>query len=622
MSDQQIISGNTYGTGVAGTTIYTGGNLPYHSNFEKLAQDLADLVKQKLDLTESGKDEADKVQADLAILVQEDLDEAVDASDAVCCAQSARRSLLNLWDEEAAAGNSEAASALSDMIDQMSSYIQGYVGQAQDEEEQERTAANTYAYEAGEVTETELATKEAYLSATERRKHATIVRTHVDGSKEYKFPIPDKAHAKAALSRLDQSDLSAAEKAKVKRRAYRMLGKSESTKEADDQGMIGDVMESFEIDLKEADFKLGKNELTVTFLQPGFNRSGARYYKKEAISEAVAKGLFSNVKMFVNHATSQELNQRPERDLKDWVSTIKESWVDPQTGAGKARVKVVQPWFAGFLKDLKENDALGDVGLSIFARGRTVPTTMEGRRTAVVEEFQAAMSVDWVTEPGAGGRVDEIWESYTPVRTRTEELNVLSSMSASEALAEIKKERGDVLALLQAEVVQESTAQAEAEAKVTELQEAAETAKTEAQTLKESLAAKETELVKLREGIMIVEQEGFIRQALGEVGLPDVTKNRIIAMVNAELRVRDGKLDHEAVKEALQKQIKEEQEYATAISKALGGKGIQGLGESSATAAIDNKPVESSSKRAGVISRLEERFTALSGVPASEKKDA
>jgi hypothetical protein len=57
----------------------------------------------------------------------------------------------------------------------------------------------------------------ATLSAEEHRAHATIKR---DGGK---FPIPDKAHARAALARLNQSDLSPAEKEKVKRAARAKL---------------------------------------------------------------------------------------------------------------------------------------------------------------------------------------------------------------------------------------------------------------------------------------------------------------------------------------------------------------------------------------------------------------
>lgn len=62
----------------------------------------------------------------------------------------------------------------------------------------------------------------AVLKAAARKKSATVV---VGG--KAKFPIPDKGHAKAALARLNQAKppLTPAQKAKVVRKADRMLGK-------------------------------------------------------------------------------------------------------------------------------------------------------------------------------------------------------------------------------------------------------------------------------------------------------------------------------------------------------------------------------------------------------------
>lgn len=61
----------------------------------------------------------------------------------------------------------------------------------------------------------------AILNAKQRKRSATIV---VDGKP--KFPIPDKAHARAALARLNQAKpaLSPEQKARVRARAYRVLG--------------------------------------------------------------------------------------------------------------------------------------------------------------------------------------------------------------------------------------------------------------------------------------------------------------------------------------------------------------------------------------------------------------
>ena len=64
----------------------------------------------------------------------------------------------------------------------------------------------------------------AVLKAKARAKSAVIKQPGKPPS-EQKFPIPDKAHAKAALARIDQAKppLTAAQKAKVRVRANAVL---------------------------------------------------------------------------------------------------------------------------------------------------------------------------------------------------------------------------------------------------------------------------------------------------------------------------------------------------------------------------------------------------------------
>lgn len=57
----------------------------------------------------------------------------------------------------------------------------------------------------------------AVLDAKERRKSETL-----PGGR---YPMPDKNHARNALARLNQGGLSSEQKAKVRARANRILGK-------------------------------------------------------------------------------------------------------------------------------------------------------------------------------------------------------------------------------------------------------------------------------------------------------------------------------------------------------------------------------------------------------------
>lgn len=64
------------------------------------------------------------------------------------------------------------------------------------------------------------------LNTGQRRSSATVVRT-MNGRKEYMYPIPDAAHAKAAMARINQAKppLTQAERAKVMARVKQVLGR-------------------------------------------------------------------------------------------------------------------------------------------------------------------------------------------------------------------------------------------------------------------------------------------------------------------------------------------------------------------------------------------------------------
>ena len=59
------------------------------------------------------------------------------------------------------------------------------------------------------------------------RAASAVIRIKGAPPSEQKYPIPDKAHAKAALARIDQAKppLTASQKAAVRARARRVLGK-------------------------------------------------------------------------------------------------------------------------------------------------------------------------------------------------------------------------------------------------------------------------------------------------------------------------------------------------------------------------------------------------------------
>lgn len=528
-----------------------------------------------------------------------------DYADAAWCGKMARNSVLDIIDKEVSqSGDQKVIDNLQQMYDDLNTYVRNYLKLDYEEEQAEDAAQQTYQDQGlavqNESGELENVAEAAPLNAAARRKHATVVRTKKNGAKEYKFPIPDKAHARAALRMIDQSDLTPAEKAKVKKRAYRVLGKTPSTTTTesnvpDDEftalgeavdATIGGSMDDLQlVTIGEAtEFDLEKGELVVTFIKPGLNSSGKRYYPKETIATGITEGLFTGLKMFVNHASLQELSQRPERSLTEWVSTVKESWVDPATGNGKAKIKVVQTWFKNFLKDLQEAGALPDIGLSIFATGRVKPGTIQGKSTSIVEKFQSAMSIDWVTEPGAGGRVDAIWESHQPMMIKEQELNMLNSMKLEDALKEIRESRPDILEAVRGEfaATQQTEAEKAAEAAAKKAQDDRITAlEAELKESKDSSAAEKAARVK-------AEYQNMVQEALKEAKLPDLAKSRIAQFLAEPVLKEDGEVDETKVKESVSTAVKAEEEYMAALIKSQSkGTGITGLGESAGAAPTD-----------------------------------
>jgi hypothetical protein len=63
------------------------------------------------------------------------------------------------------------------------------------------------------------------LSQSTRKRSATVVQPNRKEGQKYRFPMPDKKHAKLALQMLPKAKgLSSADKSKVRARAHRILG--------------------------------------------------------------------------------------------------------------------------------------------------------------------------------------------------------------------------------------------------------------------------------------------------------------------------------------------------------------------------------------------------------------
>jgi len=207
-----------------------------------------------------------------------------------------------------------------------------------------------------------------------------------------------------------------------------------------------DVIVDF-ISLGEANYDQATGDIDVILIEAGTNELKKRHYPVKTIQEAAP--LFTGLKMYINHPTKKEEQERPERNLSDWASTIKESRAID--GKAVAKVSVHDPWLRERLsnKTFREN-----VGLSINAGGLISYGKVNGKDMQIVEKItlnrrNGLASVDWVTEAGARGRVasNQLFES----RGRSKNMLDLSTVTLSEVL----KERPDLISELKESITNE-----------------------------------------------------------------------------------------------------------------------------------------------------------------------
>lgn len=155
--------------------------------------------------------------------------------------------------------------------------------------------------------------------------------------------------------------------------------------------------------LNEGAFDSAKGILTLKVIQPGFNKSGGRYYPKDTLARD--HKIFEGSKMFLNHQTDVQEKARPEGDVNNWVASIKRTWVDAADGSIMGEAAVIDPVFKAKLMSLQEQGLLKDMAVSIRAIGRQDARNVEGKATKYIESLISARSVDFVANAGAGGQI-------------------------------------------------------------------------------------------------------------------------------------------------------------------------------------------------------------------------
>jgi hypothetical protein len=305
----------------------------------------------------------------------------------------------------------------------------------------------------------------------------------------------------------------------------------------------GDMAEALRTDcvpLREAALSEAATA-NLKLIQPGWGSSG--YYGKETLRRA-ASVFAKGTKMFWNHQTAAEEAARPEGNLDHLAAELTEdaSWQDngPAGPGLYAKAKVFER-FASAVKDLKDS-----IGVSIRAFGKAKTGEAEGRTGPIIEEISSAKSVDFVTVPGAGGQILQLFEAAgrLPVRETNRK--------------ETEMTEEQIKALVESAVA----------------------------PIRTENAALRTDNARLREAMTITSARAFAEVKLKTVALPDVTRSRLVEALSSNPPMKDGALDAAAFATAIEEAAKAEAAYLQAVT---GAGQVRGVG---AREAAQPKPEE------------------------------
>jgi hypothetical protein len=380
----------------------------------------------------------------------------------------------------------------------------------------------------------------------------------------------DLPHLRNALARLPQTNISAEAKAsagaklKAAAKAAKIGEFAESGFEITDL-QEAQAMDDFQISdfvsLAEAEVSPDGSKVKVVLIEAGTNEGKKRHYPDEAITEA-ATG-FKGLKQYINHPTKTEEKERPERDIRDWASTITESYAGKSAKTGRAQaigeVSVHDSWLRERLKDPVFR---ANVGLSINTGGMISQGKVNGQDMDIVEKIVFARkngpaSVDWVTEPGARGRVAGLLESRYE-REQDMDLEKLTEKDLREARADLVEAIG----------------------------------KTATKDLQEKLQASEKKVADFEKAAKIQKQGDLVEAAIKKDGIPEAAKVKI----REHFKTTFVEGDETVLKEAIAAELKKELEYIGKIT----GKGKIKMGPNGEPLDVKESIQHDLEERAGV----------------------
>ncbi len=311
----------------------------------------------------------------------------------------------------------------------------------------------------------------------------------------------------------------------------------------------------------------------VRIIKPGWGSSG--YYSEQMLQRDASKVYSPGLHMYLDHPTTAEEKARPERSLKDLAGVIEDNVRyeaegpvrnpnDPNDkGQGVYADVHVLSQFRGMI-----NEMAPYIGISHRAAGKSRAGEAEGRKGQIIESLEKAYSADFVTLPGAGGGLVQMFESWREDpqrRKKTPPIREDTMESKDITLKLLQENRPDLIDQIKTTVLKEVQESESEKKKDTDLLEAQKKIKVLEETA-QRYAEKEA-----LEGA-----KGIVTEALKTAKVPELAKPRIVEALIQKATLKDGKLDETAFKTTVTDALREESAFYGKLMET--GK-VRGLGE-------------------------------------------
>lgn len=293
----------------------------------------------------------------------------------------------------------------------------------------------------------------------------------------------------------------------------------------------------------------------IKVISPGWGSSA--YYPAEVLQRDGAKAFPKGTHMKWNHQTAREAHEQPEGDLDNVAGVLATdaAWQDNgPLGAGLYAETEVKSWYRD-----KVDELAADIGVSIWASGTAQPGEAEGRQGLILESLieDPFNTVDYVTRPGAGGAVVQLFEA--------------ARQSVHDNAPTNAPTPDDANPVPNPDPIPNPDAESIPNPDETSSQENTNVTEAEIQSLRDEVA-------RLKEVQLFNEARDIVSRTLGEIDMPALTRDRLTESLSKRPVLTDGALDKAATAQAAREAATSELTFAANAYGFRSGH-VRGLGE-------------------------------------------